>query len=105
MTRNQRRALRCAMRLQRRKISAQDLTDDDWALLLLAAGAAGQRIDALLVADAVIRHARQRTGYFMPVMETIPVLPATDRWPRNRPRPFFVIPIPPPPPPHSDRSA
>jgi hypothetical protein len=64
MTTNQRRAIRLAQCVFDGRVSAGDLSEDDWVLLILAAGVMYSNTPATGIALRVLRDARGRTGYF-----------------------------------------
>ena len=64
MTSNQRRAAGMAEGIHRGSLAAQALTDDDWSLLLLAAGMNGVAAPPAKVCRQVLRCAGEGSGYF-----------------------------------------
>jgi hypothetical protein len=67
MTKNQRRAIRIALRILRGIVQPAALDEADWALLTVAGGAHGFLMRPSALAETVVSHARHRTGYFYPL--------------------------------------
>ena len=64
MTRNQQTAIRLAAALSRGRTDALALSDDQWHLLLLAAGMNCPGANPSVVARRVLNHRAAQTGYF-----------------------------------------
>jgi len=64
MTRNQLKAIKLAHEIDERLVSAGDLPEADWHLLLLAAGSNRALSSPRLIALRVIDHAERHQGYF-----------------------------------------
>ena len=64
MTTNQLRAVRLARAMSEGRIDAAGLSDDDWSLLLLAAGLNQTAAAPAVVARRVVDAAWGRSGYF-----------------------------------------
>lgn len=63
-TRNQRRAARLAVSLSRGRTGPTLLSDEDWALLLLASGANNMSLAPTQVSERVLQSFVLREGYF-----------------------------------------
>lgn len=80
MTRNQHRALALAAAMLEHELEPEQLSDQDWNLLLLAAGINAVSAKANEVARQVFLNARQRTGFFADqTTQPIPSLQTLDR--------------------------
>jgi hypothetical protein len=64
MTRNQRRALELASQIQEGDRAVDELSDGDWALLLLAAGLSGSCRPSPLVCSRIFNDFAHAAGYF-----------------------------------------
>lgn len=65
MTANELKAIELATGLAERSVDPATLSDDDWFLLLLAAGV-NSAASTLAVARRVLEAAERRVGYFAP---------------------------------------
>jgi hypothetical protein len=68
MTRNQHHALDLARKILKGALSAQAVTDQEWHLLLLAAGLNCLALPPKKVSVQVLRNARWGTGYYAGAM-------------------------------------
>ena len=64
MTRNQHRSIELARQLVLGTLNAEQLSDEDWNLLLLAAGLNNPRSLPPVVAHRVLNQAAGQNGYF-----------------------------------------
>jgi len=75
MTANQRHSLELAVDLLAERRSPADLTDSQWALLLLAADVRNPQAIPQLVAYRIMQQFEQGTGYFSPSCVATPTAP------------------------------
>ncbi len=64
MSSNQSRAISLAHEIIHGRVRPHDLPDDDWNLLLLAAGTCCAASNPLIVSCKVLNNAQLRSGYF-----------------------------------------
>jgi hypothetical protein len=64
MSTNQTKAITLAEQILHGRVHPLDLPDDDWTLLLLAAGECCVASPALTLSCKVLNHAQHHTGYF-----------------------------------------
>ena len=85
MTSNQQRAMKLADDIRRFGLSAGDVNDADWTLLLLAAGQNNCRALPQNVALRVLDQASRSVGYFAPLNEEEICASLTETaWPEGR---------------------
>lgn len=66
MTSNQTRAVLLAHDIANGRVAAGDLADQDWVLLILAAGLTCSAASPAVVSNRVLANAISRAGYFCP---------------------------------------
>ena len=64
MTTNQRRAIRLAQSVFDGRVAAGEIVDEDWVLLVMAAGLTHFKAPPGAISRKVLRDARERAGYF-----------------------------------------
>ena len=64
MTSNQTKAVLLARDIAQGRVAAGELSDDDWILLILAAGLNCTSVSPAVVSNRVLRNACARAGYF-----------------------------------------
>jgi sorbitol-specific phosphotransferase system component IIBC len=75
MTANQQRAMGIAEALIAEELQPADLTDDQWGLLLLAAGVSNRRLSPMVTAQRVLSQFYGRSGYFAGCTTTAAKIP------------------------------
>jgi hypothetical protein len=82
MTANQRRAVGLAEALIADQLQPSDLTDEQWGLLLLAAGVSNRRLIPMVVAQGVLSQFYDRSGYFAgaATRATVPPMEEPQPW-------------------------